>query len=153
MTMPVEWLWLMIQPHVPPHTHSLTHIKAYMYMHIISADYGRIKTISLYVLMGGSVCMPPSILLCVCVLKINFWLCVSVYSVTAFRMLHSVPFPMSHFTAIKVLLIFHNCPMCADGGIEEMVDELSGGKVMYAYLRVTDPNTQLPKNVLINWVS
>ena len=40
-----------------------------------------------------------------------------------------------------------------DGGIEEMVDELSGGKVMYGYLRVTDPNTQLPKNVLVNWVS
>ena len=39
-----------------------------------------------------------------------------------------------------------------DGGIEEMVDELSGGKVMYAYLRVIDPNTQLPKNVLVNWV-
>ena len=39
-----------------------------------------------------------------------------------------------------------------DGGLEEMVDELSGGKVMYAYLRVTDPNTQLPKNVLVNWV-
>ena len=34
-----------------------------------------------------------------------------------------------------------------------MVDELSGGKVMYAFLRVTDPNTQLPKNVLVNWVS
>ena len=33
-----------------------------------------------------------------------------------------------------------------------MVDELSGGKVMYAYLRVIDPNTQLPKNVLIYWV-
>ena len=33
-----------------------------------------------------------------------------------------------------------------------MVDELSGGKVMYAFLRVTDPNTQLPKNVLVNWV-
>ena len=39
-----------------------------------------------------------------------------------------------------------------DGGLEEMVDELSGGKVMYAFLRVTDPNTQLPKNVLVNWV-
>lgn len=34
-----------------------------------------------------------------------------------------------------------------------MVDELSGGKMMYAFLRVTDPNTQLPKNVLVNWVS
>ena len=44
-------------------------------------------------------------------------------------------------------------PLSVDGGLEEMVDELSGGKVMYAFLRVTDPNTQLPKNVLVNWVS
>ena len=46
--------------------------------------------------------------------------------------------------------------MCApllDGGFEEAIEELSGGKLMYAFIRVTDPNTQLPKNVLINWVS
>ena len=42
--------------------------------------------------------------------------------------------------------------LSTDGGLEEMVDELSGGKIMYAYLRVTDPNTQLLKNVLVNWV-
>lgn len=40
-----------------------------------------------------------------------------------------------------------------DGDIEEMADELSGGKMMYAFMRVMDPNTQLFKNVLINWVS
>lgn len=40
-----------------------------------------------------------------------------------------------------------------DGDLEEMAEELSGGKVMYAYIQVTDPNTQLPKNVLVNWVS
>ena len=39
-----------------------------------------------------------------------------------------------------------------DGGLDEMMDEMSGGKVLYAFLQVTDPNTQLPKNVLINWV-
>ena len=33
-----------------------------------------------------------------------------------------------------------------------MVEELSGGKVMYAFCRVIDPNTKLPKNVLVNWV-
>ena len=42
--------------------------------------------------------------------------------------------------------------ICLDGGIEEMVDELSGGKIMYAYCSVKDPNTGLPKMVLINWV-
>ena len=49
-----------------------------------------------------------------------------------------------------------NTHMCththADGGLDEMMDEMSGGKVLYAFLQVTDPNTQLPKNVLVNWV-
>ena len=40
-----------------------------------------------------------------------------------------------------------------EDGIEEMVDSLSGSKVQYAFLSVTDPNTNLPKLVLINWVS
>ena len=41
----------------------------------------------------------------------------------------------------------------ADGGLEEMVEELNSGKVMYAFCRVKDPNSGLPKYVLINWVS
>ncbi|XP_061886848.1 drebrin-like a isoform X2 [Entelurus aequoreus] len=38
-----------------------------------------------------------------------------------------------------------------DGGLEEMVEELNSGKVMYAFCRVLDPNSGLPKYVLINW--
>ncbi|KAM7080877.1 drebrin-like protein isoform 2-T2 [Ciconia maguari] len=38
-----------------------------------------------------------------------------------------------------------------DGGLEEMVEELNSGKVMYAFCRVKDPNSGLPKYVLINW--
>ncbi|XP_060064532.1 drebrin-like protein B isoform X2 [Ylistrum balloti] len=38
-----------------------------------------------------------------------------------------------------------------DGGIEEMADDLNGSKIMYAYCKVMDPNTNLPKYVLINW--
>ncbi|KAK3595319.1 hypothetical protein CHS0354_004471 [Potamilus streckersoni] len=38
-----------------------------------------------------------------------------------------------------------------DGGLEEMVEELNASKIMYAYCRVVDPNTNLPKYVLINW--
>ncbi|XP_041371246.1 drebrin-like protein A [Gigantopelta aegis] len=38
-----------------------------------------------------------------------------------------------------------------DGGTEEMAEELNSGKIMYAYLRVKDPNTGLPKFVFINW--
>lgn len=47
-------------------------------------------------------------------------------------------------------LLLRGCGV--DGGLEEMVDELSGGKCLYAFMQVTDPNTQLPKNVLVNWV-
>ncbi|XP_055063710.2 drebrin-like a isoform X4 [Misgurnus anguillicaudatus] len=38
-----------------------------------------------------------------------------------------------------------------DGGLEEMVDELNSGKVMYAFCRVTDPSSGVAKFVLINW--
>ncbi|XP_075885889.1 drebrin-like a isoform X2 [Nelusetta ayraudi] len=38
-----------------------------------------------------------------------------------------------------------------DGGLEELVEELNSGKVMYAFCRVQDPNSGLPKFVLINW--
>ncbi|CAG5120515.1 unnamed protein product [Candidula unifasciata] len=38
-----------------------------------------------------------------------------------------------------------------DGGIEELVDELSSGKMLYAYCRVRDPNSGLFKFVLIHW--
>ncbi|XP_034457445.1 drebrin-like a isoform X1 [Hippoglossus hippoglossus] len=38
-----------------------------------------------------------------------------------------------------------------DGGLEEMVEELNSGKVMYAFCRVEDPNSGLPKYVLVNW--
>lgn len=41
----------------------------------------------------------------------------------------------------------------SDGGLEEMVEELNSGKVMYGFCRVKDPNSGLPKYVLINWVS
>uniref|UniRef100_A0A4W5KQE5 Drebrin-like b n=1 Tax=Hucho hucho TaxID=62062 RepID=A0A4W5KQE5_9TELE len=38
-----------------------------------------------------------------------------------------------------------------DGGLEELVDELNSGKIMYAFCRVEDPNSGLCKYVLINW--
>lgn len=40
----------------------------------------------------------------------------------------------------------------SDGGLEELVEELNSGKIMYAFCRVQDPNSGLPKYVLINWV-
>ncbi len=47
--------------------------------------------------------------------------------------------------------LFHNVYV-SDGGLEELVEELNSGKVMYAFCRVQDPNSGLPKYVLINWV-
>ena len=44
------------------------------------------------------------------------------------------------------------CVVPTDGGLDEVVDEMNGGKNLYVFMRVTDPNTQLPKNVLVNWV-
>lgn len=32
-----------------------------------------------------------------------------------------------------------------------MTDDLNSGKIMYAFLKVDDPKTSLPKYVLINW--
>ncbi|XP_063232985.1 drebrin-like protein [Bacillus rossius redtenbacheri] len=37
------------------------------------------------------------------------------------------------------------------GGVEEMAEDLNSGQIMYAFCRVTDPKTSLPKCVLITW--
>ncbi|XP_077354538.1 drebrin-like protein B [Festucalex cinctus] len=37
------------------------------------------------------------------------------------------------------------------GGLAEMVEELNSGKVMYAFCRVQEPNSGVPKYVLVNW--
>ena len=34
---------------------------------------------------------------------------------------------------------------------DELVDEMSASKILYAYIRVLDPNTGLNKFVLVNW--
>jgi len=39
----------------------------------------------------------------------------------------------------------------ADGELEDLIEEFSEGRVQFAYVKVTDPNTGLPKNVLIGW--
>jgi len=38
-----------------------------------------------------------------------------------------------------------------EDGVEELREEFNPNKIMYAFCRVEDPNTSLPKNVLINW--
>ncbi|KAJ5915261.1 hypothetical protein N7454_011015 [Penicillium verhagenii] len=38
-----------------------------------------------------------------------------------------------------------------EGELLDLIDEFSEGRVQFAYVKVTDPNTGLPKNVLIAW--
>lgn len=38
-----------------------------------------------------------------------------------------------------------------DGDLADLIDEFSEGKVQFAFVKVTDPNTGLPKSVLIAW--
>ena len=39
-----------------------------------------------------------------------------------------------------------------DSDLDELVDELNEGKMLYGAIKVLDPNTNLPKIVFINWV-
>ena len=38
-----------------------------------------------------------------------------------------------------------------EGELADLLDEFSEGKVQFAFVKVIDPNTGLPKNVLIAW--
>ncbi|KAJ5489564.1 hypothetical protein N7539_004454 [Penicillium diatomitis] len=38
-----------------------------------------------------------------------------------------------------------------EGELDDLIEEFSEGRVQFAYVKVTDPNTGLPKNVLIAW--
>ncbi|KAI8901258.1 hypothetical protein BC833DRAFT_578565 [Globomyces pollinis-pini] len=38
-----------------------------------------------------------------------------------------------------------------DGGLEELQEEFEGGKIQYAFARVVEPISQLPKFILISW--
>lgn len=40
----------------------------------------------------------------------------------------------------------------ADGELEELIEEFNDGKVQFAFVKVKDPNSGLPKFVLICWV-
>lgn len=41
--------------------------------------------------------------------------------------------------------------VCENGDLDYLREEFSDGRIQYAFARVKDPNTQLPKFVLINW--
>ena len=39
----------------------------------------------------------------------------------------------------------------AEGELVDLIDEFSDGRIQFAYAKVRDPNTTLPKSVLIGW--
>ncbi len=40
----------------------------------------------------------------------------------------------------------------AEGELADLIDEFSDGRIQFAFVKVKDPNTTLPKCVLIAWV-
>ena len=41
--------------------------------------------------------------------------------------------------------------LVAEGELVDLIDEFSDSRVQFAYAKVKDPNTTLPKSVLIGW--
>lgn len=41
----------------------------------------------------------------------------------------------------------------AEGELIDLIEEFSDGRIQFAFVKVKDPNTTLPKCVLIAWVS
>ena len=39
-----------------------------------------------------------------------------------------------------------------EGELADLIDEFSDGRIQFAFVKVKDPNSSLPKNVLIAWV-
>jgi hypothetical protein len=40
-----------------------------------------------------------------------------------------------------------------EGELGDLIEEFSEGRIQFAFVKVKDPNTTLPKYVLIGWVS
>lgn len=40
-----------------------------------------------------------------------------------------------------------------EGELIDLIEEFSEGKVQFAFVKVKDPNSALPKHVLVAWVS
>ena len=38
-----------------------------------------------------------------------------------------------------------------EGELVDLVDEFSDGRIQFAFVKVRDPNTTLPKSVLVGW--
>ena len=50
---------------------------------------------------------------------------------------------------ITTYIDFVHC--AGDGGLDELTEDFNPSKIQYAFLKVEDQKTSLPKFVLINW--
>ena len=55
------------------------------------------------------------------------------------------------YTLLRALL-FGGLRSIAEGELQDLIDDFSDGKIQFAFVKVRDPNTTLPKSVLIAWV-
>lgn len=55
--------------------------------------------------------------------------------------------------ASLMLLSEHWLTAMAEGELVDLVEEFSDGRIQFAFCKVKDDNSGLPKNVLIGWVS
>ena len=58
----------------------------------------------------------------------------------------NIPLPERAWCRIEVQCVPLEVPL-------ELQEEFDDGKIQYAFVRVIDPNTELPKLILIGWVS
>ena len=53
--------------------------------------------------------------------------------------------------ASETILKIKTYTSLGDGGLDELTEDFNPSKIQYAFLKVEDPKTSLPKFVLINW--
>lgn len=51
------------------------------------------------------------------------------------------------------LVLYNYIHVSSEGELVDLIDEFSEGRIQFAFVKIKDPNTTLPKNVLIGWVS
>ena len=52
---------------------------------------------------------------------------------------------------LKAVLSFFSKYCSVEGELVDLIDEFSDGRVQFAFVKVNDPNTSLPKYVLVAW--
>lgn len=55
-----------------------------------------------------------------------------------------------HTKVMAELEVVANCTI--EGELVDLIDEFSDGRIQFAFLKIKDQNTSLPKSVLIAWV-